>query len=191
MTSDTTNGGGTPNGAQGAGTGGTQGGSQGGSQGGGPAAGPRTGAAPGPSVEIVAQYTKDLSFESPKAPGSLTGQKSAPPINFNIQVNAQPASDNDLEVELRLEARAGQGDEVIFNLELVYAGLFRLRNIPQEHLQPFVMIECPRLLFPFARQIVAETIAGGGFPPVMLGLIDFASLYQQRMAQQQQPTQTA
>jgi preprotein translocase subunit SecB len=143
-----------------------------------------------PSIEVVAQYIKDLSFENPRAPGSMTDQRSGqPPINFNIQVNANPAGDDQIEVELRLEARAGDDKNVIFALELVYCGLFRIRNIPQEHFQPFVMIECPRLLFPFARQIVADTIGAGGFPPVMLGLIDFASLYQQRIAQQGQPAQ--
>ncbi len=143
-----------------------------------------------PSIEVVAQYIKDLSFENPRAPGSMTDQRSGqPPINFNIQVNANPAGDDQVEVELRLEARAGDDKNVIFALELVYCGLFRIRNIPQEHFQPFVMIECPRLLFPFARQIVADTIGAGGFPPVMLGLIDFASLYQQRIAQQGQPAQ--
>ena len=171
----------------------TNGGGASGSQGGGS---PTGGAAPegqapaGPSVEVLAQYTKDLSFENPKAPGSMGGQQQQqPPLNFNIQVNAKPAGENEVEVELRIEARAGEGKDVLFALELVYAGLFRLRNIPQEHLQPFVMIECPRLLFPFARQIVAETISAGGFPPVMLGLIDFASLYQQRVAQGQQTAQ--
>ena len=143
-----------------------------------------------PSIEVVAQYIKDLSFENPRAPGSMTDQRTGqPPINFNIQVNANPAGDDQVEVELRLEARAGDDKNVIFALELVYCGLFRIRNIPQEHFQPFVMIECPRLLFPFARQIVADTIGAGGFPPVMLGLIDFASLYQQRIAQQGQPAQ--
>jgi preprotein translocase subunit SecB len=140
----------------------------------------------GPSIEVLAQYIKDLSFENPRAPASMTEQRSGqPPINFNISVNANPAGENQVEVELRLEARAGDEKSVIFALELVYCGIFRIRNIPQEHFQPFVMIECPRLLFPFARQIVADTIGAGGFPPVMLGLIDFASLYQQRIAQQQ------
>jgi len=153
-----------------------------------PAAGAQPGAQQqaGPSVEVVAQYTKDLSFENPKAPGALSNQQNqSPQLNFNVQVNASPISDTDVEVELRIECRAGEEDNVVFALELVYAGVFRLRNIPQEHLQPFIMIECPRLLFPFARQVVAETISGGGFPPVMLGLIDFGSLYQQRMARQQ------
>jgi preprotein translocase subunit SecB len=171
MSSDTTNGGGAAGGEGGAAA-------EGGAQ------------QTGPSIEVIAQYIKDLSFENPRAPGSMTEQRPGqPPINFNIQVNANPAGDNEVEVELRLEAQAGDANNVIFALELVYCGLFRVRNIPQEHFQPFVMIECPRLLFPFARQIVADTIGAGGFPPVMLGLIDFASLYQQRVAQQGQTAQ--
>ncbi|MCT8972204.1 protein-export chaperone SecB [Microbaculum marinisediminis] len=159
----------------------TNGGGAAGSEGGAAA----TGQQAGPSIEVLAQYIKDLSFENPRAPASMTEQRTGqPPINFNIQVNANPAGDDQIEVELKLEARAGDETTVIFALELVYCGLFRVRNIPQEHFQPFVMIECPRLLFPFARQIVADTIGAGGFPPVMLGLIDFAALYQQRMAQQ-------
>jgi preprotein translocase subunit SecB len=169
MTNDTTNGGGAA-----------------------PSGAPQGASAPaGPSVEILAQYIKDLSFENPKAPGSMTAQRTgSPQINFNIQVNAQQAGENQVEVEMRLEARAGEEKDVIFALELVYAGIFRIRNVPQEHLQPFIMIECPRILFPFARQIVANTIASGGFPPVMLGLIDFGALYQQRVAQQQKPIVT-
>jgi preprotein translocase subunit SecB len=139
----------------------------------------------GPSLDVLAQYIKDLSFENPKAPGSMTDQRpKQPSINFNVQVNAQPVGDLGVEVELKLEARAVEADAVIFNLELVYAGVFRIRNVPQEQLHPFILIECPRLLFPFARQIVAETISSGGFPPVMLGMIDFAHLYRQRAAQQ-------
>lgn len=186
MTDETTNGaGGAQSGAQASGEGSPAGGS-GAAQAG--AAGGPAEAQAGPRVEVLAQYTKDLSFENPKAPASMMGQREqTPQLNFNIQVHAQPVADNDVEVELRIEARAGNEPDVLFNLELVYAGVFRLQNIPQEHLQPFIMIECPRLLFPFARQVVAETISSGGFPPVMLGLIDFAALYQQRMAQQEQP----
>ncbi len=145
----------------------------------------------GPSLDVLAQYIKDLSFENPKAPGSMTDQRpKQPSINFNVQVNAQPVGEIGVEVELKLDARAVEGDTVIFNLELVYAGVFRIRNVPQDQIHPFVMIECPRILFPFARQIVAETISSGGFPPVMLGMIDFAQLYRQRAAAAQ-PTANA
>jgi preprotein translocase subunit SecB len=144
-----------------------------------------------PSINVLGQYIKDLSFENPKAPDSFGNQKEpSPPVNIAVNVSAKPVGEANIEVELRIEARAGVPESVLFNLELVYAGLFQIRNVPQEQVHPFVLIECPRLLFPFARQIVADTIASGGFPPVMLDPIDFAQLYRQRMAQQaNQPSQ--
>jgi preprotein translocase subunit SecB len=89
-----------------------------------------------------------------------------------------------VEVELRLEGKAEAAGSVLFNIELLFAGVFRIQNVPQEQLDPVVMIECPRLLFPFAREIIATTVRNGGFPPLMLDPIDFVALYQQRMAQQ-------
>lgn len=146
----------------------------------------------GPSINVLGQYIKDLSFENPKAPDSFTSQKEkAPPLNVAVNVSAKPIGDHNVEVELRLDARAGAEDAVLFNVELVYAGLFLVRNVPQEQLHPFILIECPRLLFPFARQIIADTVASGGFPPLMLDPIDFTALYRQRMQQQQAGAQAA
>lgn len=136
----------------------------------------------GPSLNVLGQYVKDLSFENPNAPNSLTPQQTQPQISINVNVGAQPFSETDFEVELKLEARAVIGESVIFAVELVYAGLFRIQNVPEEHLHPFVLIECPRLLFPFARQILAESTRNGGFPPLMLDPIDFVALYQQNAA---------
>ncbi len=141
-----------------------------------------------PSISVVGQYIKDLSFENPQAPASFEKrrEKQTPPLSVTVNVGAKPSGDKNIEVELKIEARATTDEEVLFNLELVYAGLFQIRNVPQEQLHPFVLIECPRLLFPFARQIVAETISSGGFPPVMLDPIDFTALYRQRMARQKE-----
>ena len=136
----------------------------------------------GPSLNVLAQYVKDLSFENPNAPNSLAPQETQPQIAINVNVGAQPLSQTEFEVELRLEARAAVGETVIFNVELLYAGLFRIQNVPEEHLHPFVLIECPRLLFPFARQILADATRNGGFPPLMLDPIDFVALYQQNAA---------
>jgi preprotein translocase subunit SecB len=102
-------------------------------------------------------------------------------------VNAQPLSDTDYEVELTLEGKAGEGESLLFNFELIYAGIFRLQNIPQETAHAVIMIECPRLLFPFARQIVADCVRNGGFPPLFIDPIDFAALYRQRIAENQTP----
>ena len=136
-----------------------------------------------PSLRILGQYLKDLSFENPNAPHSLN-QETAPEIAVSVNVNARPLAANDFEVELHLEAKATAQDKVAFAAELVYAGTFRLENFPQQLLHPAILIECPRILFPFARQILAEATRNGGFPPLMLDPIDFAAMYQRRMQQQ-------
>ncbi len=151
-----------------------------------PATGNETGqtAQAQPSVRILGQYLKDLSFENPQAPQALTPQQNQPDIAISVNVNARNLGNTDFEVELHLDAKATQQDKVVFAAELVYAGTFRLENFPQQLLHPAVLIECPRLLFPFARQILAEATRNGGFPPLMLDPIDFASMYQRRMQQE-------
>ena len=136
-------------------------------------------------LNVMVQYTKDMSFENPNAPRSLTPQEKAPNISIQVNVNGRQLGDNDFEVELILEGSAGEGTDTLFKFELNYAGVFRLANIPQQDLHPVVMIECPRLLFPFARQIIADAVRQGGFPPLYIDPIDFAALYRQRMAENQ------
>ncbi len=136
-----------------------------------------------PQLSILGQYLKDLSFENPNAPNSLTLQGVQPQININVNVNANQLGENDYEVMLELEAHAEHEKQVIFHVELTYAGIFRLENIPQEMLGPAVLIECPRMLFPFARRILADATRDGGFPPLMLDPIDFAAMYAQRVQQ--------
>ena len=145
---------------------------------GGPAAPPQ------PQLSVLAQYIKDLSFENPNAPGSLMpGQQ--PQISIQINVDANPLSDTDIEVALRLEGKAEHESNVMFAFELTFAGVFRIQNVPQESLQAIVLIECPRLLFPFAREIIASTVRNGGFPPLLLDPFDFVALYRQKMEQMQ------
>ncbi|CAH1679035.1 Protein-export protein SecB [Hyphomicrobiales bacterium] len=146
-----------------------------------------------PSLNALAQYIKDLSFENPNAPRSLTPQQQGPEISIQVNVGANQLAETDFEVDLTLEGKATIGTDVLFVFELVYGGVFRLRNIPQEHLHPTVMIECPRLLFPFARQIVADSVRNGGFPPLFIDPIDFAALYRQKLSevQPQQPAAQA
>lgn len=136
---------------------------------------------PAPTLNVLAQYVKDLSFENPQAPRSLMPQEKAPQINIQVNVNARGLSDTDAEVELKIEGRAGEGKDTLFSFELVYAGIFRIEHVEASNRQPVVLIECPRLLFPFARQIVAEAVRNGGFPPLMIDPIDFAGLYRQRL----------
>lgn len=142
-----------------------------------------------PSLNILAQYIKDLSFESPGAPLSLRPRENAPNISINVNVNANPIAEGDFDVVLTLTANAGEDKDVLFNVELVYGGVFRIQNIPQEHMLPILFIECPRLLFPVARQIVADATRNGGFPPLMIDPIDFAQMFQQRMAEEQAKSQ--
>ncbi len=148
-------------------------------------AGATTGNGAQPTLNVLAQYVKDLSFESPGAPNSLRGRDQAPGININVNVNANPLSEKEFDVNLSLNARAGFDKDVLFNVELVYGGVFRIEGFPQEHMLPLLFIECPRLLFPFARQIIADATRNGGFPPLMLDPIDFAQMFQQKIAEEQ------
>ncbi len=139
-----------------------------------------------PQINTLAQYMKDLSFENPNAPRSLAPQERGPNIAIQVNVNAQQLAESDFEVQLKLEGSAGEGADTLFKFELEYCGVFRLVNIPQDQVHPVVMIECPRILFPFARQIVADAVRNGGFPPLYLDPVDFAALYMQRVAEAQQ-----
>ncbi len=136
-----------------------------------------------PHLNVLAQYTKDFSFENPNAPHSLQSGAQQPSINIQINVNATPLAENDIEVELKLDGKAESSGQVLFAFELVYAGVFRIQNVPQENVHPLVMIECPRLLFPFAREIIAGAVRSGGFPPLMIDPVDFVGLYRQKMGE--------
>ena len=140
-----------------------------------------------PQLNVLTQYIKDFSFENPNAPRSLQSPQQQPSINIQINVNVQPLSDTEYEVELKLEGKAEMAGSLMFAFDLTYAGVFRIRNVPQESMNALVLIECPRLLFPFAREIIANAVRNGGFPPLLLDPIDFVSLYQQRAAQMQPP----
>ncbi|HLA20324.1 MAG TPA: protein-export chaperone SecB [Pseudolabrys sp.] len=134
-----------------------------------------------PQLNVVAQYIKDFSFENPNAPQSLSPKQEPPQINIQINVNAKPLSDSDIEVVLNLQGKAETAGSLLFNFELLFGGVFRIRNVPQESMNAVVLIECPRLLFPFAREIVATAVRNGGFPPLLLDPVDFVGLYRQRM----------
>jgi preprotein translocase subunit SecB len=137
-----------------------------------------------PALNALGQYLKDLSFENPNAPRSLAPQDKPPQIQIQVNVDAKQLAPNDFEVSIKLDAKAGEGAGTLFKLDVEYAGIFRLTNIPQEQVHPIIMIECPRLLFPFVRQIVSDATRDGGYPPLFLDPIDFVGLYQQRAAAQ-------
>jgi preprotein translocase subunit SecB len=135
-----------------------------------------------PQIGVLTQYVKDFSFENPNAPRSLTPSPQQPTIGIQINVEAAPVGQTDFEVTLRLEGKAESQGMLLYSFELVFAGMFRIVNVPADSLQPFVLIECPRLLFPFAREIVASAVGNGGFQPLLLNPIDFVDLYRQRLA---------
>ena len=154
-------------------------------KGNGEAAGQEAQEAGAPQMGIMGQYLKDLSFENPNAPSSLAMQEGQQPqINIAVNVNANQLGEKDYEVTLEIEAKAEHDKKVVFNVELTYCGIFHLENIPEEALGPVILVECPRMLFPFARRILADATRDGGFPPLMLDPIDFGAMYAQRMAAQ-------
>ena len=137
-----------------------------------------------PQVSILAQYIKDLSVENPSSPQVFSWQvQPSLDVQFNIAVNG--AAESIHEVILKIDVTARSENGVHFVVDLSYAGLFGLRNLPEEALQPFLLIEAPRLLFPFARQIIAEAVSSTGFPPLLLDPIDFAGPYMAQLQQQQ------
>jgi preprotein translocase subunit SecB len=154
-----------------------------GSNGGEPAAEAGTAEAQ-PPISIGGQYIKDLSFEAPTTPAIFdTIQASPPNITVNIDVSVNHLQDRAYEVVLGMKAECKSGEQVAFILELTYGGAFQV-NVPDDQLQPVLLIECPRLLFPFARAIIADATRDGGFPPLILGPVDFVAMYQRQLAQQ-------
>ena len=129
-----------------------------------------------PVAGIISQYVKDLSFENPNAPAIYQSQ-SMPRIDVQFNIGTVQVAEDVHEVILKIDVRSETDDGVAFVVDLSFAGLFGLRNIPVEHLQPFLLGEAPRLLFPFARRILADTVRDGGFQPLLLEPIDFNALY--------------
>jgi preprotein translocase subunit SecB len=144
-----------------------------------------------PALVVKAQYVKDLSFENPRAPQSLMSGPVQPEIQIAINVSVQRLAESDYEVGLKLTADAKLQGEPLFTVELLYAGVMAVGQIPQEHIRPFLMIEGPRILFPFARNIVADAVRDGGFPPLFLQPVDFVELYRREMNAAQQQARAA
>lgn len=133
-------------------------------------------------IRINAQYVKDQSFENPRAPASLApGDR--PDMDVSVDVKARKLQDEVYEVLLSLSARADRDGEAMFIAELAYGGVFTLKGVQEEELEPALLIFCPGLLFPYARRVMSDMTRDGGFPPLMLDPIDFAALYAQRKAE--------
>ena len=139
-----------------------------------------------PGFRILAQFVRDLSFENPRAPDSLR-MDGRPAIDMGVELNAAGRPDGLFEVDLKLSIKASLETTPVFHVELLYGGLFQLTGIPEADIEPMLLIECPRYLFPYAREIVARATADGGFyPPFMLDPIDFAGIYTARKQQADQ-----
>jgi preprotein translocase subunit SecB len=129
-------------------------------------------------VVLLTQYVRDLSFESPNAPGIFqTNDEDKPQINVNVGVRVNQMGSEGYETVMSINVEAKAGEKVAFLVELEYGSLWGIRGVPQEHLPPLLLVECPRLMFPFARRVLADAIRDGGFPPVLLEPVDFAALY--------------
>lgn len=147
---------------------------------------------PQPQISILSQYVRDLSFENVAAQAQVSSQEK-PDIKVSVNLDAQPRGEDRYEVRLKLSATSTAGGSTMFVAELDYAGVFTVKNVPQEHLHPLLLIECPRQLFPFARRIIADVTRDGGYPPLMLDMVDFVAIYRQELARRQaeQPVGTA
>lgn len=147
--------------------------------------GPQPGDAGQPSIQVVAQYVKDLSFENP----GIGTQIQRPQIDLGVDLQARRANTppDHFEVTLKLRVAATQDEKPMFLLELAYCGLFHISGIPEEELQPLLLIECPRVIFPFARRIVADAVRDGGLPPLLIEPIDFEALYRAKMNEMAKP----
>ena len=131
-------------------------------------------------VHVVGQYIKDLSFESPNVRKLIGGPGDQPQLRVEVHVNANKVSDKVFESAIQFKAEATNKAGVIYDLELVYAGMFEVTNLPDQALEPFLLINCPLLLFPLLRRLVADLTREGGFPPLLLDPIDFAGLFMKR-----------
>jgi preprotein translocase subunit SecB len=149
---------------------------------------PQAAAQQPPRLSILTQYVKDLSFENPRAPHGLQ-QGTRPEIQIRVDVRTADIGEGRYEVVVDINVDAKAEDAPVFLVELSYGGLFELANIPADSLQPLLQIECPRLLFPFARRVVADATRDGGFPPLMIDPIDFVALFRRKLQVSAEPAQ--
>jgi preprotein translocase subunit SecB len=131
-------------------------------------------------LTIVNQYLKDFSFENANAANGFTPLTEMPTGYIRVDVRVNPLTAPDIEVVLFLAAEAKIGETSVYVVESEYAGIFRIGRVPQEHMLPLIMIEAPRMLFPFARQLIASAVQAGGFPPLYINPVDFVALYRER-----------
>ena len=151
-----------------------------------PAAAPTAGQVPlQPKLKVLSQYVRDMSFENVAAQKGVT-PTTQPAFNVQVGLDAQKKQDSHYEVVIKLQVNATANDEKVFILEIEYAGLFNVENVPEPQMHPFLLIECPRQIFPYLRRIVSDITHDGGFPPLNLDNIDFLALYQQELQRRAQ-----
>ena len=136
-----------------------------------------------PKMNILAQYVRDLSFENILAQKGVDGELN-PEIQVNVNIDAKKRTTDkqfDVIIKLRVDSKSKNTNNILFVLELDYGGVFQIENVPDDQLHPYLLIECPRMLFPFLRRIVSDVTRDGGFPPLNLENIDFLKLYRQEI----------
>ncbi len=136
-----------------------------------------------PKMNVLGQFVRDMSFENILAQKGVTGEMQ-PDIQVQVNLDAKKrnaANQYEVLLKLRVDSKSKSGGEQLFLLELDYVGIFQIENVPDEQLHPFLLIECPRMLFPFVRRIVSDVSRDGGFPPLNLETIDFLALYRQEL----------
>lgn len=139
-----------------------------------------------PQFRVLAQYVKDLSFENPNAPSSLIQRPGKPDIQVRVDIASRRLSGDQFETELRFSIEAKQDGEIQFIIDLLFGGLFLVQGVPAENLEPVLVIECPRLLFPYARRVISDATRDGGFMPLNIEPIDFVSIYRQQLEKRAQ-----
>ena len=145
----------------------------------------------GAPLTIVHQYLKDFSFENPNSAEGFKPLTEMPTGYIRVDVRVKPMAAPDIEVSLFLAAEAKIGETSVYVVESEYAGIFRIGRVPQEHMLPLIMIEAPRLLFPFSRQLIAQAVQAGGFPPLFINPVDFVALYRERQPELQEAIRDA
>jgi len=138
-----------------------------------------------PQIRILTQFIRDFSFENPRAPDSLRPTDAQPGMEMNVEMSARGRQDGFFEVDIKISCHAKQGEATAFQVELLYGGLFEIANVPEEHLEAVLMVECPRFLFPFARRIISDVTADGGFPPFQMEPLDFGAVYEAQLRQRE------
>ncbi len=141
----------------------------------------------GPGIRVLAQFIRDLSFENPRAPDSLHAEQGQPQVDLGVEMSARGRIDGLFEVDLKMTAAATRDGEAVFHLELVFGGLFGVSGVSEADIEPILLIECPRYLFPYARRLISDLTTEGGFPQFLVPPLDFAAIYAARKAAADMP----